>query len=127
MKMPVVVGLGVDVTHILRFSRLLARPDAARFVRRVLHPTECARLAQLAQSHHPRYVAGCWAAKEALFKTLEPEKQAKFAFRDWRRHTDGGKPVIVGAHNDQFLLSISHDDDVLVATVLRQKLMSLGD
>lgn len=123
MKVPVVVGLGVDVTRILRFARLLKRPDAARFVRRVLHPAECHHLAQINKSHHPRYVAGCWAAKEALFKTLEPENQKVFAFRDWHRRTEDGKPEIVGDHPDQFLLSISHDDDMLVATVLRQKML----
>lgn len=123
MKIPVVVGLGVDVTHILRFSRLLGRPNAARFIRRILHPTECARLSSLHESLRPRYVAGCWAAKEALFKTLDAKKQREFTFKQWRRQTEDGKPVISGDHPDQFLLSISHDGDVLVATVLRQKLM----
>lgn len=124
MKFPVVVGLGVDITRVLRFSRLLSRPDSARFLQRVLHPTENDKFNRLELSSRPQFVAGCWAAKEAVFKTLDAEDQKVFLFNLWSRRTVGQKPEIVNdAHLDKFLLSISHDDDILVATVLRQRLV----
>lgn len=124
MKFPVVVGLGVDITRILRFSRLLSRPNSARFLQRILHPTENDKFNRLELSSRPQFVAGCWAAKEAVFKTLDAEDQKVFLFNLWSRRTVGQKPEIVNdAHLDKFLLSISHDDDILVATVLRQRLV----
>lgn len=64
--------------------------------------------------------------KEAVFKSLDDDVQQSQKFRDWFKYNaPNGRPQAGGdyliKHNkEQFLLSISHDDDTLIATVLRQ-------
>lgn len=133
-------GIGVDLVQISRFTAILSKHGvdsgySRRFVRRVLHPKELPLFAALADElldHSVRYIAGSWAAKEAVFKTLDSTEQARFQFKDWYRTSNTCKPGIErdpsshdpSSHDpsshDQFLLSISHDGGMLVATVLRQ-------
>lgn len=126
MKIGVTIGLGVDIVKVNRFSAIIGRGDAyvQRFTQRILHPSEYARFhASTSRAHH---LAGSWAAKEAVFKTLDPLHQTSFQFKKWYRFYDAtGKPYIrsdeYNGNDEEFMLSISHDDDVLVANVLRQK------
>jgi len=73
-----------------------------------------------------RILAGSWAVKEAVFKCLDDKDQRCQLFKDWYKYnTSNGRPMIGGEYlknnpNEEFLLSISHDDDTLIATVLRQ-------
>lgn len=119
-----VLGIGIDLIKILRISRILTLKGdrAGRFCRRVLHQKELDVLRSLSPSASATYVAGSWAAKEALFKTIDPVDQKNFQFNQWYRTSVHQKPAIFfdGVRNDQFLLSILHDGDHLVATVLRQ-------
>ncbi|CAH2354053.1 putative holo-[acyl-carrier-protein] synthase [[Candida] railenensis] len=130
-----VLGIGVDIVKISRFNSLLAKDGGkngktgtSRFIRRVLHPKELMEFEELRQNDsiepRVRYVAGSWAAKEAIFKTLDPKDQKIFQFKDWYRYKDSfGKPHIWNDdynEREQFLLSISHDGDTLIANVLRQ-------
>lgn len=130
-----VLGIGVDIVKISRFNLILTKNGGVnggtvsdRFIRRVLHPKELVEYEKLRQNDsiepHVRYVAGSWAAKEAIFKTLDPRDQKIFQFKDWYRYKDQyGKPQIWSddySRKEQFLLSISHDGDSLIANVLRQ-------
>lgn len=115
------LGLGIDVVVVLRIQRVLNGPLKQRFLKRVLHANEM----QLMQRHHNpvQYVAGCWAAKEALFKSLDPQDQRGFTFNEWRRTYAKGKPTIgLDGYKrpEEFMLTISHDGGILVATVLRK-------
>lgn len=63
--------------------------------------------------------------KEAVFKSLDDEVQQVQKFKEWYKYnTPNGRPLVGGDYlinnKEQFLLSISHDDDTLIATVLRQ-------
>lgn len=118
-----VLGLGVDIVRISRISRLLAGKSAQKFLQKVLHPVEIKKYGELNGDRAAQYVAGSWAAKEALFKTLDFESQKNFQFREWYRFLKESKPFLgkEGYVDGDFLLSISHDGDTLVATVLRQE------
>lgn len=126
----VIRGLGVDMVDVMRFQRIFSRDPkyVDRFTKRILNSHELHKL-QLLESDKERirFVAGSWAAKEAVFKTLDPVDQKNFVFNQWYRFNDGnGKPHIASSqysHKDQFLLSISHDKDLLIATVLRQEII----
>lgn len=70
------------------------------------------------------YLAGSWAVKEAIYKTLSNSEQEKFQFSRWyRKYGDRGQPIIGSDdhHNDNFMASISHDGGMLIASVLRVK------
>ncbi|ODV77436.1 4'-phosphopantetheinyl transferase [Suhomyces tanzawaensis NRRL Y-17324] len=128
MRLGVTLGIGVDVVHTPRFQRILARNDdyVARFMARILHPSERPRFVESPPAQQINQLSGAWAAKEALFKTLDPVDQKRFQFNQWYRHYNPqGKPFIRNDHyqhkDEEFLLSVSHDGEVLVANVLRQK------
>lgn len=119
-----VVAIGIDIVRISRISHLLAK-SKSRFLQRVLHPSELEVYSKLPDIRRAQYVAGSWAAKEALFKTLDTSAQKSFQFKDWYRFAQEKRPFIGREGwdtNEEFLLSISHDGDMLVATVLRQRL-----
>lgn len=124
--MAMVKGIGVDLVKVARITRILEGPRKDRFLRRVLHENEAATVRKMGDFRKMlEFVAGSWAAKEAVYKSLDSQQQRQFQFHQWYRYLEGGKPQI--AHeltkgNNQFLLSISHDDGHLVAMVLRMEI-----
>lgn len=124
MRVAVTRAIGVDIVRVSRFERMLARGGGfgARLRDRVLHPREHGFTGAQA-------VAGLWALKEAVFKTLDTADQRRFRFNAWYKCYDKGKPGIRSdeyGKDDVFLASVSHDGDVLVATVLRQVMVDVG-
>lgn len=73
-----------------------------------------------------RVLAGSWAMKEAVYKCLDDKAQNSQSFRDWYKfNADNGRPMVGGLYlernpKEEFLLSISHDNDTLIASVIRQ-------
>jgi holo-[acyl-carrier protein] synthase len=66
----VIIGIGTDLTEIARVRKLLEEPAIGlRFMQRVLTPAEL-EMAQARQGRKPEYVAGRFAAKEAVAKAL---------------------------------------------------------
>lgn len=127
MKLPITRAVGVDLVKVLRIGSILAKPTGCRFLQRVLHPRERIHAESLSDHSRFLYVAGCWATKEAIFKTLKSNDQRSFVFNQWYRYLESGKPLI-GCDKpafDEFQLSISHDGDFLIATVLRQELVDI--
>lgn len=111
-----IVGIGVDVCSIQRFSDAAARPG---FLERVLHPDE--RAGSVASQ------AGRWAVKEAFAKALgAPSGMAWLDCHVVR--TESGRPVVeasgtVAARMAELgvatvHVSISHDAGVAVAVVV---------
>lgn len=127
MKLPITRAVGVDLIKVLRIDSILARKTGPRFLQRVLHPSERIHVESLAASSRALYVAGCWATKEAIFKTLESNDQLRFVFNHWYRYLKNGRPLIGcdQSLSEEFQLSISHDGGFLVATVLRQELIDM--
>lgn len=139
-KAGLVLGIGIDILQIDRFHRLLAKGngDNMKYVRRlsarVLHPVH--ELPAFEQhwnkndvNHCVKLIAGSWSAKEAVYKTLDPEIQKEFQFKNWYRHyNDRGKPFL-GCDDympdEEFLLSVSHDYGIMVASVIRQRIIEI--
>ncbi|EGW31015.1 uncharacterized protein SPAPADRAFT_141867 [Spathaspora passalidarum NRRL Y-27907] len=132
-KYGLVLGIGADILQSTRIARLLTKSPSfvSKFSKRILHPTyEYPKLEKLAQSQQVQYLSGAWCAKEAVFKTLDLPDQKQFEFKSWYRYYDSnGKPYIKNdmyKHSDEeFHLSISHDDSIVMATVLRQKIINV--
>ena len=102
-----ITGLGVDVVEVARIRRAMKNP---KFVQRILTATERGRPLT------PEYVAGRWAAKEAIAKTLEPG----LTWQEVEIGTEpGGKPVTaVRGRPYNGLLSITHEKSVAVAVAI---------
>lgn len=116
-----VVGIGVDIAVVLRFARVLAQPHGARLAARVLHGVEHEQWLREGAVRRAELLAGAWAAKEATFKSLSPERQAGFRMRDWYRGETQGRRVMLGAAvaGETIDVSISHDDGRVIAFVVR--------
>lgn len=142
MRILSVMGHGVDVVKITRFERMIARHGdvLSKFVRRLgcrilngVH--EMPRFNQLVAQKDTvnlcRYLAGNWAMKEAIYKSLDSQDQQTFQFQNWyKTYDERGKPQ-VGADgyrnkDEKFTISISHDEEVLIASVIRQGVYTLS-
>lgn len=98
-------GLGLDIVSVERIRRLMERP---RFLQKVLTENERAFVKD------PEFVAGRWAAKEALFKTGCGAK----TFREVEiLPGESGKPEVVRP-NGNFMVSITHEKQMAAAVVL---------
>lgn len=143
MRVTNTIALGVDVIRISRFGDMIhKRGIDSLFVdklsSRILHnthelPAFRGLIGKNDFSGSIRYLAGNWAMKEAIYKTLDPEDQGQFLFNQWfKLYDERGKPTISNEEyhkqrkEEEFLLSISHDEDVLMASVLRQEVRFLG-
>lgn len=130
-----VKGIGIDMASISEIDRLsegIAGKTAAEqsaFVRRTFTAAE---VACALERHNPaEYLAGRFAAKEAVFKAIAPLTAAGFEMRRVETLTrpDGSPYVNVGpelqkamdeAGVSEILVSITNEDDYAVAIALAQ-------
>ncbi|KAI5963514.1 uncharacterized protein KGF55_002394 [Candida pseudojiufengensis] len=133
-KIGITLGIGIDVINSSRFQKLLQTKSStftSRLCDRILHPIhEIPKFKSFTTERQIQYITGAWASKEALFKTLGPEDQKNYNFNQWYRYHDSyNKPFIWSDHynveDEEFHLSLSHDDTLVIATVLRQKVYKI--
>ncbi len=119
-----ILGLGTDIADMRRIEGIV-RKHAEHFLERLLTPREIAESEGCIS-----YIAGRWAAKEALSKALGCGIGAKCSFTDIEILRDplSGRPLLslsgnarntadsVGVKNA--FLSISHEKHYAVATVV---------
>lgn len=88
-----IVGIGTDLTEISRVERILEDASGERFMRRVLTPAEF-ELASGRKGRRPEFVAGRFAAKEAVAKALGCGIGRQVGLQDIEVLPDAsGKPV----------------------------------
>ncbi|GIP41062.1 holo-[acyl-carrier-protein] synthase [Paenibacillus sp. J31TS4] len=76
-----IIGVGIDLVEISRVKRLMEGPSGERFVQRILTPEEL-RLAEDRKGRLHEYVAGRFAAKEAVAKALACGIGRQVGFQD---------------------------------------------
>ncbi|HDD53691.1 MAG TPA: holo-[acyl-carrier-protein] synthase [Thermosulfidibacter takaii] len=119
-----IVGVGIDTVELDRIERAMKRWP--RFLDRILTPREKGKV----EGRVDR-VAARWAAKEALFKALDPPSRGlRMGWRDVEvMSISSGRPFFVlkgrvrryvRARNLRLHLSLSHDRGRAVALVLAQ-------
>lgn len=129
-----IIGVGMDMVEIGRVKRFLEGQSGQRFLEKVLTPAE--RL--LAQERHRRiaeFVAGRFAAKEAVVKALGTGIGAVTGFQDVEvLPAPGGQPVAVlsagaldrlgmkgGVSGLKLHLSITHTENNAAAYVIAER------
>jgi holo-[acyl-carrier protein] synthase len=111
--------IGTDIIAIGRIEAALRRFDT-RFLQRYLHPDEQEHYTSVAS------LAGAWAAKEAIAKSLGCGIGSKLSFLDIQLHKDAkGAPGFTLSPEAsrrfpirQSSLSISHDGGFAIAVVV---------
>ncbi|MCG5512653.1 holo-ACP synthase [Ectothiorhodospira shaposhnikovii] len=87
------IGIGTDITSIVRMTAMLER-HGDRLARRILHPAEYAGFQAAAQP--AAFLARRFAAKEAASKALGVGIGAHMRFEDARvDHDERGRPLLV--------------------------------
>jgi len=95
--------IGIDITNISRFS-----DDKDRFAEKILTADE---LAEYEKSHSKlNYLAGRWAAKEAIFKACGLIDVSVLS-------EDSGRPYI--KDHEEINISISHDTEYAIAVAIK--------
>jgi holo-[acyl-carrier protein] synthase len=90
-----IIGVGTDLVEIGRVRRFLEDKSGPRFLARVLTPAEC-RLAEERKGRQAEFVAGRFAAKEAVVKALGTGIGSVTGFQDIEvLPTTGGQPRAV--------------------------------
>lgn len=117
--MSVIVGVGIDVVDVERFSRVLGRTPSLR--ERLFTPWE--------RELPPESLAGRFAAKEALAKALGAPGDLSWLDAEVRRGERGEPRLVVSGSVaecarrsgvGEFLVSISHDGGIATAIVVAQ-------
>ncbi|CUS20412.1 LAQU0S01e06018g1_1 [Lachancea quebecensis] len=147
-----ILGIGTDIVYLPRFAKIVEKHAPIeqstafrRMMSKFMHPIEISQLNQMLQSgcNSPsvvRYLAGVWATKEAIFKSLatqrleEPLLPAQTIYTQvfYKANDQDGAPRIeidssIKCSHPEFarayiagtrlMLSIAHDEDYLVSFV----------
>ncbi|WP_309118988.1 holo-ACP synthase [Paenibacillus sp.] len=123
-----IIGVGTDIVGTDRIGKLLRGARGEAFLRRVLSDAERAYLSSksLPPARAVEFVAGRWAAKEAVSKALGCGIGADLAFHDIEVMPDKrGKPCCTVARDVaaglRLHLSISHADGWATAFAVAER------
>jgi holo-[acyl-carrier protein] synthase len=138
---PANLSIGTDIVHLPRIHRLISKREGCRlipFAKRILHPLELNDLSQ----RHPqwrehredtcvrsdsliKWLGGRFAAKEAARKAMGATTLGWKDVRVVIGHEFGQPRIICATQNvnrevieHEAMLSIAHDGDYVIATVL---------
>ncbi|CEP60122.1 holo-[acyl-carrier-protein] synthase LALA0_S01e03532g [Lachancea lanzarotensis] len=149
-----VLGIGTDIVHLPRFAKLMARDASIKDMRtnervlsKFMHTVELSKLQRMREERYQekalvQFVAGVWATKEAVYKSLSSRLDhdktalppAKYIYTQlcYKTNDSNGSPKVVidpklanvypnfkqdFIEKTEFLLSLSHDDSYLVSFV----------
>ncbi|KAF5393965.1 hypothetical protein D9757_000086 [Collybiopsis confluens] len=125
-----ILGIGVDVAHIPRFTAMLKRRGPDKLAQRILSDLELAHWHASHRRDHAlkdeQYLAVRWALKEAAYKAVYPTFRP--TWKDITYHSLGeletaSKPCLSYKSHPNLTLhcSVSHDGDYVFATVIAEK------
>ena len=87
-----ILGHGIDLVECARIAKVLEN-HGQRFLRRVLTPAERERASKF--KHPIPFIAGRWAAKEAILKMIGTGWRGRIAWTDMEILPDpSGRPVV---------------------------------
>ncbi|GAA0351720.1 holo-ACP synthase [Bacillus horti] len=117
-----IIGIGIDIIELERMSNLTEQQQE-KLVHRILTEEERVIWGSLSRKRQIEFIAGRFAAKEALSKALGTGIGAQFSLQDVSiLSQSSGAPVLHwhdNRHADHiFHLSISHSEHYAVAQVI---------
>lgn len=131
-----IFGIGNDIIDILRIKNTLDR-FPVRFIQKILSPLEKQTLSDtlsntLSNTQLPQYIAGRWAAKEAIGKALGIGMRAPCHWQNISISNNTlGQPYFIFAAPlkalldekgiNYYHLSIAHDNQYALATVILER------
>jgi holo-[acyl-carrier protein] synthase len=131
-----IIGIGLDVVELDRLAHIMAQPIGVRFAARVLTAWERTHWESLPPRRALEFIAGRFAAKEAVVKALGCGIGAKVGFHDIEIVPDGnGKPTCrlaeaawgrLGWQSDRHRLhvAITHERNLAAANAVLERISS---
>jgi len=114
-------GIGVDIVEIDRIEKAATRQP--RFVERILTEAERNVYETLTKRRQVEFLAGRFAAKEAVAKAVGTGITEMIGWQDIEVLNDErGKPIVNAPINSPIHLSISHSKEYAVAQVIIESL-----
>jgi holo-[acyl-carrier protein] synthase len=114
--MYMIKGIGTDIIELSRVSELISRQG--KFIDRILTVNEKEKFERLSDTRKVEFLAGRFAAKEALSKALGTGIGSELSFLDIEVDADHlGKPYFIKPEG-RVHLSISHSREYAVAQVV---------
>ncbi|KKB26666.1 Holo-[acyl-carrier protein] synthase [Mycoplasmopsis meleagridis] len=101
------MNIGVDLVKISRFNN-----KTEGFIKRILHREEYAYFTDINDNLKTKTLATFWAIKEAIFKA----NNSYYSFAKILLKKENNKWI-----HPNFSISISHEDDYLIAFVIENK------
>jgi holo-[acyl-carrier protein] synthase len=118
-----IAGTGIDMIELKRIKQVIQHQ--VRFPERILTSKELERYYLLMGNRKIEYLAGRFAAKEAMAKALGVGIGADLSWHDMEtRYDEKGKPFIASPYPYVCHLSISHTKEYAVAQVILESLSS---
>lgn len=125
-----IIGIGIDIVELSRIEKIIERQDRA-FIQRVLTVSERKAMPE-ASWRRVEYIAGRFAAKEAISKALGTGIGSSVSFQDMEiMPNDSGKPVvsisdrvlreIVGTDECYCHISITHSREYAAAQAILER------
>jgi holo-[acyl-carrier protein] synthase len=112
-----IIGTGIDMIELARIKKVVTRQ--IRFPERILTSFERKRYESLTGNRKYEYLAGRFAAKEAMAKALGVGIGLELSWHDMEIKADEkGKPFITSSYPYICHLSISHTKDHAIAQVI---------
>ena len=112
-----IVGIGTDIIQVSRINILLARYGKVRFMRRIFTREEIEASLNCLSASFGNHLAGRFAAKEAVFKSLSSIKRLGWREFSILSSVAGLKVILpkMQVANLSVHVSISHDGDYALA------------
>lgn len=128
-----IIGVGLDVVELERVERILKQPSAGRFARKVLTDSEWERWRELSGRRSVEFIAGRFAAKEAVVKALGCGIGEAAGFQDIEILPDAaGRPCCalsgsawqrlgLAADSHRIHVAITHDRNLAASTAVVER------
>lgn len=110
-------GIGIDIVELSRIEKIATRQP--RFLERILTIAERNVYETLTNRRQIEFLAGRFAAKEAVAKAVGTGISEMLSWQDIEvLNDDRGKPMVSAPVNSLIHLSISHSKEYAVAQVI---------
>lgn len=117
-----IIGIGIDIVELDRIKRLMERQDS--FAKRILTALEEREWQALSKQRQVEYLAGRFAAKEAIGKALGTGIGQTFGWQDVSiLQSPSGAPLVQWGEEKKFIthVSISHSREYACAQAILEE------
>ena len=109
-------GIGIDIVE---FQRIRQIKEIEKFVERILSEDEKKVYnSQKNENRKIEYLAGRFAAKEAIYKAMPDQSTAKGFINYSVLNDERGVPYVTGPFQEKIMITISHSENYVVAFVV---------